>query len=361
VKFTERGEVKVKAERASEDQVRISVSDTGIGISESDIPKIFEEFRQVGGGRGARTGTGLGLAITERLVKLLGGEITVSSRVGEGTTFAVTLPVEIEGRIADAVIEAPIADPDRTALVIDSDPASLFLTKKYLTEAGYSVAATDDAARGAEIAEKAEPSVVMLDLDLVEDGVDLIRRIAGEGAGRRKPRAVVAMSGDAGLEQQSIEAGAVLFLRKPVDKDELIRSVEQARAASRATVLVVDDDPDALDLVVAMLEGNDYEIRTATSGREAMDQVARERPDAIVLDLMLPEMDGFEVVHRLSMNDEWRAIPVILLTARDLSHEEKRALDIGAARIIQKGSFSRDELLAELAVLLDAEARSAQA
>ena len=113
-------------------------------------------------------------------------------------------------------------------------------------------------------------------------------------------------------------------------------------------LLVVDDDPDALDLAVAMIDDGGYEVQTATTGREALDAIARQRPDAIILDLMLPEMDGFEVVHRLSLNSDWRSIPVILLTARDLSHEERRALDIGTVRIIQKGSFSRDELLAEI-------------
>jgi DNA-binding response OmpR family regulator len=97
-----------------------------------------------------------------------------------------------------------------------------------------------------------------------------------------------------------------------------------------------------------MIEDSGYDIQTAANGREALDSLSRRRPDAIILDLMLPEMDGFEVVHRMSSNPDWRSIPVILLTARDLSHEERRALDIGTARIIQKGTFSRDELLAEV-------------
>jgi CheY-like chemotaxis protein len=132
--------------------------------------------------------------------------------------------------------------------------------------------------------------------------------------------------------------------------------LERAGSPSPGRVLVVDDDPDALDLVLAMIGDRGYEIQTATNGREALDEIARAKPDAIILDLMLPEMDGFEVVHRLSLNPEWRSIPVVLLTARDLSHEERRALDIGTARIIQKGNFSRDELLAELGTVIGATA-----
>ena len=352
VKFTQEGEVKVTAQRDALDRIRIAVSDTGAGIAEADIAKIFEEFRQVAGtGRGARTGTGLGLAITRRLVELLGGEISVSSREGEGSVFAVTLPFEIEGRVAPAAeAEIPLTDPDRTALVIDTDPASLYLTKKYLTEAGYSVAATDDPERGVEIASKAKPAVITIDLDALDGNANLIERIANSN----KEGTVVAFSADAGAERRALDAGARVFLRKPIERSALIGVLERAKSPEQNRILVVDDDPDALDLAVAMIEDGGYEIRTATNGREALDEIARQRPDAIILDLMLPEMDGFEVVHRMSLNPDWRTIPVILLTARDLSHEERRALDIGTARIIQKGSFSRDELLAEIGMLVGA-------
>jgi len=353
IKFTAEGEVKVSAERADDSRIRIIVSDTGVGIAESDLATIFEEFRQVGtAGRGAKTGTGLGLAITRRLVDMLSGEIDVRSRVGEGSVFTVTMPFEIEGRLSAADAEIPLTDPERTALVIDSDPASLYLTKKYLTEAGYSVAATDDPERGFEIASKAKPAVVTIDLDGLEGGLEgdlsIIERIAksnGEGT-------LVAFSAEGGAEARALNAGARIFLPKPVERAALVGVLERAKSPVVSRVLIVDDDPDALDLAVAMIEGGGFEIDTAKSGREALDAIARNRPDAIILDLMLPEMDGFEVVHRMSLNADWRTIPVILLTARDLSHEERRALDIGTARIIQKGSFSRDELLAELGLAL---------
>ena len=346
IKFTEQGEVKITGERAGPDRVRIAVSDTGVGIADSDLTKIFEEFRQAGAtGRPAKSGTGLGLAITKRLVDLLGGELNVSSQEGRGSVFTVTLPLEIEGRIAPtADVESPLVDPDRTALVIDGDPASLYLTKKYLTEAGYSVAATDDAERGAEIASKARPAVVTIDLDSLGADISLISRIASSNSEAK----IFVFSAEDGAEQRAAQAGAGTFLRKPVERTALIAALGRPHTPSPSRVLVVDDDPDALDLAVAMLEDSGYDIRTATNGREALDEITKQRPDAIILDLMLPEMDGFEVVHRMSLNPEWRTIPVILLTARDLSHEERRALDIGTARIIQKGSVSRDELLAEV-------------
>jgi signal transduction histidine kinase/DNA-binding response OmpR family regulator len=354
LKFTQEGEVRVAAERAAGDHIRITVSDTGVGIADSDLARIFEEFRQVGGsGRGAKSGTGLGLAITRRLVEMLGGRIDVSSQLGEGSEFAVTVPIEIEGHAAPAdEIEVPPADPDKTALVIDGDPASLYLTKKYLTEAGYSVAATDDPVRGAEIARLARPAVITVDLDSLENGAGIVERLASS----EKRGAIIALSKRAESEQTSLDAGADIFLRKPIERAALIAVLERAGSSSPGRVLVVDDDPDALDLVLAMIGDRGYEIQTATNGREALDEIARSKPDAIILDLMLPEMDGFEVVHRLSLNPDWRSIPVVLLTARDLSHEERRALDIGTARIIQKGNFSRDELLAELGAVIGATA-----
>jgi signal transduction histidine kinase/DNA-binding response OmpR family regulator len=353
IKFTSEGEVKVSAERADDSRIRIIVSDTGVGIAESDLATIFEEFRQVGAaGRGAKTGTGLGLAITRRLVDMLSGEIDVRSRAGEGSVFTVTMPFEIEGRLSAADAEIPLTDPERTALVIDSDPASLYLTKKYLTEAGYSVAATDDPERGFEIATKAKPAVVTIDLDGLEGGLEGDLSIIERIAKGHRDCTLVAFSAEGGAEARALNAGARIFLSKPVERAALVGVLERAKSPVASRVLVVDDDPDALDLAVAMIEGAGFEIDTAKSGREALDAIARNRPDAIILDLMLPEMDGFEVVHRMSLNADWRTIPVILLTARDLSHEERRALDIGAARIIQKGSFSRDELLAELGLAL---------
>ncbi|HEY7911125.1 MAG TPA: response regulator [Blastocatellia bacterium] len=353
VKFTESGEVKVSARRVGLDRVQISVSDTGAGIAEEDIPKIFEEFRQVGASaRGARRGTGLGLTITRGLVGLLGGELSVSSRLGEGSVFSFMIPVEIEGRITSCEADRVTIDPERTALVIDGDPATLYLIKKYLSEAGYSVAATDDPARGAEIARLTRPAVITIDLDSPDMGPGLVETVAEATKSEQDtPSIIVALSSEADSLRAELNGSAALLLRKPVERAELIERLEKEMLSHMPRVLVVDDNQDALDLVVAMIEKSGFDIHTATSGLEALDQINEKRPDLLILDLMLPEMDGFEVVHRLSLNEQWRSIPVLVLTARDLSHEERRVLDTGAVRIIEKGSFTRDELLAQMSVL----------
>ncbi|HEY9231500.1 MAG TPA: ATP-binding protein, partial [Blastocatellia bacterium] len=256
LKFTAAGEVAVRAERAASDRMRIRVSDTGSGISESDLPKIFEEFRQVGrAAHSAHSGTGLGLAITSRLVELLGGEIEVSSRVGEGSVFTITLPIEIEGRAIAVDDEPPVADPERTALVVASDPASLYLLKKYLVEAGYSVVATDDSGRGVEIARLAQPVIVTIDLDQLDNGLGLLETVARDNAERtQKSRAIVAVAADVSLEAAARQAGATVFLSKPLEREPLIAAVERAAQSRPGRVLVVEDDDDALALVLLILE-----------------------------------------------------------------------------------------------------------
>lgn len=346
VKFTERGTITVGASRAGRDHVRISVSDTGTGIAEKDLPKIFEEFRQVGSRNpSSRSGVGLGLAITRRLAVLLEGEIAVSSRLGEGSVFVVTLPLEIESREApSAEHEARALDPERTALVAGADAAMLYLTRKYLTEAGYSVATTEDGAHALSLVHMAKPALIVIDLDASADATDLLSRLATHKDGGR----LIACSANADLERRAVSAGADVFLLKPVGRGELLAALDAATRQSPACVLVVDDDQDSLEIVSRMLTSRGYDVRTATDGREALERLAEERPAAIVLDLMLPEMDGFEVTHRLRLNPDWRDIPVILLTARDLSNEERDALDHGATRVLLKSSFSRDELIQEI-------------
>jgi signal transduction histidine kinase/DNA-binding response OmpR family regulator len=347
IKFTFEGEVRVTAELQDPDHVRISVSDTGIGIDEMDLPRIFEEFRQArhsAATRGAHVGSGLGLAITRRLVELLGGRIDVSSRLGEGSVFTVTLPIEIEGRPAPSQEgELFQPEPERTALVFDQDPASLYLIKRYLAEAGYSVVATDDIERAMEVARLTRPRVLAADVDL-----DRAEQMINQARSDQWASLIIAISADAQNKQRAMAAGASVFLHKPIERSELIRALSSPDAPPSKQVLIIEDDPDSLELVAAALEGCGYQIRAATNGQSALEEIARSKPDAIILDLMLPEMDGFEVIHRLSLNPEWQNIPVILLTARDLSHEERRALDTAGGHIIQKGNFNKDELLTHL-------------
>jgi signal transduction histidine kinase/DNA-binding response OmpR family regulator len=350
LKFTDAGEVKITASLADDRHIRLAVSDTGIGISESDIPKIFAEFYQANhGNRPEKPGSGLGLAITHRLVNLLKGEIEVFSKIGEGSIFIVTLPVKIESSEAP-LADTPALDPERTALLISREAATLYLVKKYLTQSGYSVATADELARGLEIVSMAKPWFILVDMDGLDNSVSALRQIADHSETGK----VLAFSIDRNVEWQALQSGAEGFLTKPIEKEELLAALGDRKTPAPDYVLVVDDDADTVEIVKGMLESSDYNVKSAANGRAAMNAVIEQKPKAIVLDLMLPEMDGFEVAHRLHLNPLWREIPIVLLTARDLSNEERAVLLSPATRILQKGNFTRDELLGELDKLVNA-------
>jgi signal transduction histidine kinase/DNA-binding response OmpR family regulator len=346
VNFTNAGKIKITATSAEDNHIRIAIQDTGIGIAESDKAKIFEEFHQVNNpNRQTKSGTGLGLAITRRLVTLLGGEIEVESQIDEGATFIVTLPTEIESSQSPASEIAPQElDQERTALIVSRDVATIYLIRKYLTEAGYSVATTADAEHGLEIIIMAKPALIAFDFDSPETSANTLRQIADS----KKNGKLIALSSNVNGERQAINNGADAFLTKPVEKAELLAVLTGEKEPTPEFVLVVDDDADALEIVTSMLEDNGYAVKTATDGRAAMELISHSKPAAIVLDLMLPEMDGFEVAHRLQLSPRWREIPVVLLTARDLSNEERTVLNFHSARILQKGNFNREDLLAEI-------------
>ena len=207
------------------------------------------------------------------------------------------------------------------------------------------MATTEEAERGLELVRMASPSVIIADLDATEAVSDLVNQLASRNEGGR----LIACGLNANQERRARQAGADSFLRKPVEREHLLAALEdKAVTKSRPYILIVDDNADTLEIVKEMVGSLDYDVRTATDGREALAEVAQNRPSAIILDLMMPEMDGFEVTHRLRLDPDWREIPVVLLTARDLSNEERNALMHGPTHLLQKGSFSRDDLLEEL-------------
>ncbi|MEW6127186.1 MAG: ATP-binding protein [Acidobacteriota bacterium] len=346
IKFTSQGEIKVKVMNVGDGRIRLAVSDTGIGISEAEIPRIFEEFRQLPPAQySTKAGSGLGLAITRRLVVLLGGDIAVSSKVGEGSTFTITLPPEIESSVAPAAeTEGQIVDPERTALVISQDAATLYLIRKYLSDIGYSAATTSNPVHAFELVRIAKPSLIAFDLDGFENPIASITQIAEhKDAGN-----LLAFSNNPEFERRSLKSGADKFVQKPLSRAALLEILEHPSAPKEDFILVVDDDPDALEITRTMLEGRGHLVKTAKDGLEAISEINRHTPAAVVLDLMMPQMDGIEVAYLLQTNPRWCEIPIVLLTARDLSNEERAALNYKSVQVIHKGAFSREELIAAM-------------
>jgi CheY-like chemotaxis protein len=283
----------------------------------------------------------------------LGGEISVTSRLGEGSAFSVVIPISVEGRSAGQLGEELWStDRSRSALVYDPNPATSYLMKKHLLETGYSVTTTDDAARAIELVRDNAPAIVTVNTESLE-GIDtlietLSRHSMAITSMRPESGILIALTSSDDGDRRAIEAGASVVLRRPFERADLQEAIERAKARNRKRMLVVDDDQDALDLVREALEGNGFEIRTAMDGRKVFQELENWNPDIVLLDLMLPELDGFEVVHRMALNPNWKSIPIVLMTARDLTHEERRALGCNRPRLIQKGDFSRDELVAEI-------------
>jgi CheY-like chemotaxis protein len=338
------------------------VKDSGIGIAPEDQQKVFEEFYQAGGDYSRKPeGTGLGLALAKRYVELHGGQIQVQSAIGHGSTFTVTIParphLEKTTVLTDERVTAHSQAP--VALIVEDDLASAKLLKLYLTEAGFTVEVAHDGEVGLEKARMLRPTVITLDILMPRlDGWDFLIRLKADSGTASIPVVVLSIVDERG---KGFALGATEYLVKPVDRDELVRAVRHVVHTSSQevrdiTVLAVDDDPIVLQLMDAVLGSKDVTVVKARSGREGLDLARTRHPDVIVLDLLMPDLDGFEVLEELKRNPETEHIPIIILTSKTLSHEEKERLNGRANYLKQKGDFNRAEFVAYLRSLVKSRA-----
>jgi signal transduction histidine kinase/DNA-binding response OmpR family regulator len=368
-KFTEAGAITVAA-RCSGEELVIAVLDTGIGIPADQLELVFEEFRQVDSSSTRQYGgTGLGLSISRRLAQLLGGDITLASTPGVGSTFTLTVPLR-----AAAALPAPPPEPRggaapeaaepalrearaggaRLVLAIDDDPDVVLLLKENLADAGYRVIGAATGAEGLRLARELKPSAITLDIVMPgADGWQVLHALKADPATRDIPVLLLTV-----VDQKDLgyRLGAADYLLKPFERDDLLAALQRVAPNCRH-LLVVDDDPQVADLVRQSLEDEPYQIDVAGDGQAALEAIAERRPDAILLDLLMPRMDGFEFIAALQKDPERRAIPVIVLTAKTLSRQERRALNEHALAVIQKGALDREALMAELKQVLREPAR----
>ncbi|MFK8184551.1 MAG: response regulator [Phormidesmis sp.] len=393
-KFTDQGTVTLKVRRhpapdqppsypaqvgwASTDRLTFEIQDTGIGMSEEQQAKLFQSFTQADSSTTRRYGgTGLGLSITRKFCEMMGGDIQVKSQPGIGSTFTFWLPAQVtipsstesEASIPEALDTdelnmgalgtGGLGDLENLVLVIDDDPAAADLLKRFLTQEGLKVQTALSGAEGIALAKRLNPAVITLDVMMPEmDGWSVLNTLKEDPQLADIPVVMVTL-----LENQTLgyTLGAADYLTKPIVRSRLLQVLKKYRTTVQTPrVMIVEDDIDNREMLGRQLKKEGWQVAKLANGRMALEQMPYYRPDLILLDLMMPEIDGFEFLDRLRQTPDWQTIPVIVITAKDLSSAERQELiDHHIATIYQKGAYDRQAMLAEIhsriAIALNAE------
>lgn len=358
IKFTpEGGRISIEGTRRGV-EYHLSVIDTGVGIAPSDHAAVFEEFRQVGGGAQRSDGSGLGLALTRRLVEAHEGRIELTSTPGVGSRFTAVFPsAEPAGRSAiarelpPAIVELGGVGRPKSVLVVEDDPSAVRLLRAYLEPEGYRVRVAADGEHALDDARAEAPMAILLDVLLPGmDGWDVLRRLKADPMLRDIPVVIVTVVDERDV---GLALGAVDYLVKPIDRDAVLASLGRLTLATQAKtrtvrVLVVDDDPAALDALEGTLRPAGFEVIRAGGGRTGVDRARDERPDLVICDLVMPDVDGFGVVGELKSDPVTADIPIIILTAHDLSPADKLRLNGKVLGIVSKGPDAQAGLRAWL-------------
>jgi len=361
VKFTlEGGDITVEAS-FNDDKFLISVADTGIGVRPEDHETIFDEFKQLDSSRSRQyEGTGLGLALTKRLVELHGGEIWVESEgLGMGSKFSFTLPaikpdVEATHRVAPTkILERSLPQTsgrplEKTILVVEDNTQAAQLLCIYLTEAGYNTVVATDGDKAVKMAREVKPFAITLDIMLPKkDGWQVMQELKSFENTYSIPVIIISVVDD---QSFGFSMGAVGYLVKPIDKDQLLHTLEKIELAAKVEdtaprILIIDDRPEDLKLMKAILRGEGYSILEASDGAEGVAKAIEERPDLLILDLLMPGMSGFDVIKSLQEHAEARDIPIIICTVKELTAEDREMLNSKVKSIVQKGEDAKAHLL----------------
>jgi len=378
-KFSQESEIRlsIQAEReAGVDLVRMSVTDSGIGIPPDKLDSVFEEFSQADDSTTRNFGgTGLGLPISRRFCRMMGGDITVESALGEGSTFTIRLPLQVQqvddgaGALdatdntdntdkadkadkadhTDSVAAVVPSDPgdERVVLVIDDDPNALKLLHRALQGAGIRVVTASEGPEALALARTLQPAAITLDVLMPGmDGWEVLRELKGDPKTRDIPVIMVTMTDDREL---GYALGATEFLSKPVRREQLIELLDRyAIDESNRHALVVDDRLENRRVLKHALESEGWRVSEAENGQVALEKVEGESPSLILLDLMMPVMDGFEFVMEMRKRDTLTTIPIVVVTAKDITEEDRRRLNGDVVGLIQKSGLDRESLLAQL-------------
>jgi signal transduction histidine kinase/CheY-like chemotaxis protein len=352
-KFTKGGRIVFEAERlAAPDRLRFRVSDTGIGMTPEQLLRLFRPFSQADPSTVRQYGgTGLGLAITQHFCRMLGGDVEVESEPGRGSSFVISLPAEAGAVAATARQPAGDAPMQGTVLVIEDESEMREHLMQDLSRRGYRVLAAAGGIDGLRLAREVRPDAITLDIIMPDlDGWAVLRALKDDPELRDIPVILLTILSE---QELGYALGAADFLTKPIDTEALVRLLQRYCKPDRAHVLVVDDDAGTRDVLRRTLAKVGWRIGEAASGAECLDALQRLHPAVVLLDLMMPGMDGFEVLETMRRNEAWSDIPVIVITAKDLTHEERACLRRCAEKVVQKGAYDRAELVRVLEGMID--------
>ena len=353
-KFTNEGEIRLDIDDNPENNLLLDfkVSDSGIGMTQEQIDKVFKPFTQADEKTTRKFGgTGLGLTITKMFSEMMGGKVTINSIINKGTTFTVTVPKLV---VDNKVIEKKLKDGGNSnlndsfsVLVIDDDPNAQELMKKFLIKENYNVLQATSGKDGLDLALKYQPDIITLDVMMPEmDGWEVLSSLQSNDNTKNIPVIMLTMANEPDI---GYSLGATDYLTKPVDWAHLSRILEKHDIETKSqSILIVEDDEVTREMLKKSLETNNFKVVTAINGKDGLERVKKAKPALILLDLMMPEMDGFEFAQTLRENKKWLDIPVVVITAKDLSKEDHKKLKGNVEAIMQKGSYTRDELLNEV-------------
>lgn len=354
VKFTSDGEINIFVKEIVNNTI-ISISDTGIGITDDALPYIFDEFRQVDGTSSRQyEGTGLGLAIANKIIIVLGGSITVNSKINIGTTFTITIPQQWKGpkktRLKSSIVPVAKAEKqNKTILIVDDNPDIVERISSHLKSAGYNTHGVTKGEDAIEYARKHKPHAITLDIIMPEiDGWEVLQTLKKDTTTTNIPIIIVSVSAE---KDTGIALGAIGHITKPIHQNRLLSEIEKADKLAK-TVMIVDDNEPDMKIMADIIENNNISALRISSGKECLNVLKKFIPSVLVLDLFMPEVNGFEVLNNVRNNPITRHIPIIIVTAKDISTSEKLVLENNVEAIIQKSDTTSTDLFKEIEQLI---------
>ncbi len=364
-KFTHTGSIILAASHDG-DNLRLAVSDTGIGISAEALPRIFKEFQQADNTTTRQYGgTGLGLSISRNLAHLLGGDLTVESEPGKGSTFTLVIPLQFGSKPAPQTPEhepaplpkaAPHAAPDpakKRLLVIDDDPDAVYLLQENLNQQEFEIQGARNGADGLRKAREQQPQAILLDIVMPgADGWQVLHDLKEDPHTAHIPVILLTIVDKKAL---GFQLGASAYLLKPLDplavREALQRLIPRDNRQQKH-LLVVDDDPGIADMLRQFLPESEYKLASALDGVAGLAAIAASRPDVLLLDIIMPRLDGFAVIEALRADPQTRDLPIIVISAKDLTSAEAARLKETVAVVMQKQGFQGEKLIQEIESVL---------